>query len=164
MAAEPFIRPAAASDEAAVWAIIGPIIAAGETYALPRGWSAEEALAYWFEPGHAVFVAEVAGEVLGTFFIRANQPGGGAHVANAAFATAGHASGRGMARAMGRFALAEAKAQGFRAMQFNFVVSTNEAAVHLWGSLGFETLCRLPGAFHHPRLGDVDALVMFRRL
>ncbi len=164
MAVEPLIRPAAASDEAAVWAILGPVFAAGETYAVPRGWSADEGLAYWFEPGHAVFVAEVEGEVLGTFFIRANQEGGGAHVANAAFATAGHAAGRGIARSMGGFALAEARRQGFRAMQFNFVVSTNEAAVHLWQSLGFETLCRLPGAFHHPRLGFVDALVMFQPL
>lgn len=158
------IRPAAASDQDAVWAIIGPIIGAGETYALPRDWSREQALAYWFLPAHAVFVAEVAGEVLGSFYLQANQQGGGAHVANAGFATAAHATGRGIARGMGHLALAEAKARGFRAMQFNFVISTNAAAVHLWTSLGFETLCRLPGAFAHPTLGDVDALLMFRRL
>ncbi|MCB8874652.1 GNAT family N-acetyltransferase [Acidisoma silvae] len=158
------IRPAAASDQDAVWAIIGPIIAAGETYALPRDWSREQALAYWFLPVHAVFVAELAGEVLGSFYLQANQQGGGAHVANAGFATAGQATGRGIARAMGHFALAEAKARGFRAMQFNFVISTNAAAVHLWTSLGFETLCRLPGAFAHPAVGHVDALLMFRRL
>lgn len=164
MAAGIAIRPATAADGQAIWAIIGPIIAAGEVYALPRDWSAEQALAHWFMPAHAVFVAEVEGAVLGTFYIQANQLGGGAHVANAGFATAGQATGRGIARAMGHFALAEAKARGFRAMQFNFVVSTNAAAVHLWQSLGFETLCRLPEAFDHPRAGFVDALVMVRRL
>lgn len=158
------IRPATAADQPAIWAIIGPIIAAGETYALPRDWSGEQALAYWFLPAHAVFVAERDGAVLGTFYIQANQMGGGRHVANAGFATAAEATGRGIARAMGHVALAEAKARGFRAMQFNFVVSSNAAAVHLWTSLGFETLCRLPSAFDHPSLGFVDALVMFQRL
>jgi ribosomal protein S18 acetylase RimI-like enzyme len=164
MGVQPLIRPATAVDHAAVWAIIGPIIAAGETYALPRGWSAEQALGYWFLPSHEVFVAEEAGDVLGTFYLQANQQGGGARVANAGFATAAHASGRGIARAMGHFALVHARARGYRAMQFNFVVSSNVAAVHLWTSLGFETLCRLPEAFEHPRAGLVDALVMFRRL
>lgn len=162
--AQPAIRPATSADHQAVWAIIGPVIAAGEAYALPRDWSAEAALAYWFMPAHEVFVAEWEGEVLGTFYLQANQQGGGAHVANAGFATAVRATGRGIARAMGHFALAHAKARGFRAMQFNFVVSSNAAAVHLWTSLGFETLCRLPEAFAHPTLGLVDALVMFRRL
>lgn len=158
------IRPATEDDAAAIRAIILPIIAAGETYALPRDWSGAQALAYWFLPAHAVFVAEAEGEVLGTFYLQPNQQGGGGHVANAGFATAAHATGRGIARAMGRFALAEAKARGFRAMQFNFVVSTNAPAVHLWSSLGFETLCRLPAAFLHPHHGYVDALVMFQTL
>jgi ribosomal protein S18 acetylase RimI-like enzyme len=164
MAAGLTIRPAATSDRQAVWAIIGPIIAAGETYALPPDWSADQALAYWFMPAHEVFVAEADGEVLGTFYLQPNQQGGGAHVANAGFATAAQATGRGIARAMGRFALVHAKARGFRAMQFNFVISSNQPAVHLWTSLGFETLCRLPQAFDHPHLGLVDALVMFQTL
>ncbi|MCB8883497.1 GNAT family N-acetyltransferase [Acidisoma cellulosilytica] len=164
MAAGLIIRPAIASDDDAVWAIIGPIIAAGETYALPRDWSREQALAYWLMPDHAVFVAETDGEVLGTFYLQANKQGGGDHVANAGFATAARATGRGIARSMGRFALTHAKVLGFRAMQFNFVVSSNAAAVHLWTSLGFETLCRQPEAFAHPTLGYVDALLMFQRL
>lgn len=158
------IRPATAADHAAIGAILAPIIAAGETYALPRDWSRAEALAYWCAPHHAVFVAEAEGAVLGTFYLQPNQQGGGAHVANAGFATAPPAQGRGIARAMGGFALAEAASRGFRSMQFNFVISSNAAAVHLWTSLGFMTLCRLPGAFAHPRLGFVDALVMFRAL
>jgi ribosomal protein S18 acetylase RimI-like enzyme len=158
------IRPAEAEDADGIWAVIGPIIAAGEAYALPRQWSREQALAYWLAPPHVVFVAEAGGEILGSFYIQPNQQGGGAHVANAGFATAPAARGRGIARAMGELALREAKARGFRAMQFNFVVSSNGPAVHLWASLGFETLCRLPEAFAHPTLGHVDALVMFRRL
>jgi ribosomal protein S18 acetylase RimI-like enzyme len=159
------IRPAVGdADRDAVWSIIGPVIAEGETYALPRDWSRAEALAYWFAPGNAVFLAEVAGAVLGACYLKPNRFGGGGHIANAAFATAAAARGRGVARAMGEHILAQARAGGFRAMQFNFVVSSNAPAVHLWTSLGFETLCRVPEAFAHPTLGFVDALVMYRRL
>ncbi|MBW4022605.1 MAG: GNAT family N-acetyltransferase [Proteobacteria bacterium] len=158
------IRPATLEDCAAIWSIIGPIIAAGETYALPRNWSREEALAYWLAPEHEVFVAEAEGCVLGTCYLQPNKLGGGAHVANAGFATGEAARGRGIARAMGRHVLDHARARRFRAMQFNFVVGSNEPAVRLWTSLGFETLCRLPEAFDHPALGFVDALVMFRKL
>ena len=109
-------------------------------------------------------MAESGGEILGTYYLRANQPGGGAHVANCGFMTASAAAGRGVARAMCAHALAHARARGFRAMQFNFVVSTNERAVRLWRGLGFEIVGRLPGAFDHPVHGEVDALVMFQRL
>jgi ribosomal protein S18 acetylase RimI-like enzyme len=158
------IRPAAEADRETVWSIIAPVIAAGEAYALPRDWSMDEALGYWFGPDHEVFVAEEDGEALGCCYIQPNKLGGGAHVANAGFATAEWARGRGVARAMGVHVLDHARARGFRAMQFNFVIASNAAAVRLWTSLGFETLCRLPEAFDHPRLGFVDALVMFRRL
>lgn len=144
--------------------MIGPVIAAGETYALPRDLDRAAALAYWCDPAHAVFVAERAGAVLGTCFLRANQRGGGDHVANAGFATLAAAQGQGVARAMAGHALAEARARGFRAMQLNFVVSTNTRAVRLWQSLGFAVVGTLPAAFRHPALGEVDALIMFRRL
>jgi ribosomal protein S18 acetylase RimI-like enzyme len=159
-----FRAAVAEGDRDAVWSIIGPVIAAGEAYALPRDWSREEALAYWFAPDKEVFIVEEAGAVLGACYLMPNKLGGGAHVANAGFATAGWARGRGVARAMGGNILAQARARGFRAMQFNFVVSSNAPAVRLWQSLGFETLCRVPGGFDHPTLGYVDALVMFRRL
>jgi ribosomal protein S18 acetylase RimI-like enzyme len=124
----------------------------------------EEALAYWSAPGHEVFVAEENREILGTYYLRANQKGGGAHVANCGYMTAPWASGRGIARAMCAHSLDVAKTRGFRAMQFNFVVSSNERAVRLWQSCGFEIVGRLPEAFVHPTLGAVDALVMFRQL
>ncbi len=158
------IRPAVSGDDDALWAILEPTFRAGETYPIPRDVSREAALAYWRSPGHAVFVLEEDGEVLGTYFLQANQPGSGGHVANCGYVTAPAARGRGVARRMCEHSLEQARAMGFSAMQFNFVVSTNESAVKLWRSCGFKIVGRLPGAFEHPRLGFVDALVMFRRL
>jgi ribosomal protein S18 acetylase RimI-like enzyme len=158
------IRPAVESDNEAIWKILEPMLRAGETYTLPREMTREEALAYWFSPGHEVFVAEESGEALGTYFLRANQGGGGAHVANCGYVTGDWASGRGVARAMCEHSLERAKARGFTAIQYNFVVSCNERAVRLWQSLGFQIVGRLPGAFAHPKLGFVDALVMYRQL
>jgi len=159
------IRPAALSADADfVWAILEPTIRAGETYALPREMSREEALDYWFAPRHEVFVAEEDTDILGTYFLQPNQQGGGSHVANCGYVTAPSATGRGVARAMCAHSLDRARECGFTAMQFNFVVSTNERAVALWQTFGFEIVGRLPGAFHHPTAGFVDALVMYRIL
>ena len=158
------IRPASKDDAAAIWAILEPVIRAGETYALARDMREADALAYWLGADKEAFVAEAEGVVLGTYYLRANQAGGGAHVCNAGYMTSAAATGRGVARAMGLHSIDHAKARGFRAMQFNFVVSTNVRAVGLWQSLGFEVVGRLPGAFDHPVEGFVDALVMFRGL
>jgi ribosomal protein S18 acetylase RimI-like enzyme len=126
--------------------------------------SEEEARTYWFQSGNEVFVAESGGTIIGTYMMRANQQGGGSHVANCGYMTAPAARGQGIARAMCVHSLAHAKARGFHAMQFNFVVSSNAAAVTLWQSLGFKEVGRLPQAFRHPALGLVDALVMYRLL
>jgi ribosomal protein S18 acetylase RimI-like enzyme len=158
------VRPAQARDHDAIWAIIGPTIRGGETYALPRDMGRAAALSYWHSPGHEVFVAEEDGKVLGTYYMRANQQGGGSHVANCGYMTATEASGRGVARAMCAHSLAHARARGFRAVQFNFVVSSNERAIALWESFGFNIVGRLEQAFEHPRLGLVDAVVMYRLL
>src|SRR5215470_3198337 len=158
------IRLATKEDCDAIWAILEPMIRRGDTYTLPRDMSRDEALAYWFSPEKETFVWGENGEVIGTYFLKANQLGGGAHVANCGYVTSAAAQGRGIARAMCLHSLERAKERGFRAMQFNFVVSTNERAVKLWASLGFETVGRLPGAFEHPEKGFVDALVMYRNL
>lgn len=158
------LRPATAGDRDAIWAIIGPVIRSGETYAIDRDLSEAEALAYWFGADKAVFVAEEEGLVLGTYYLRANQRGGGAHVANCGYMTGADAAGRGVARAMAAHSFDTARARGFRAMQFNFVVDTNERAVRLWQSLGFDIVGRLPAVFDHPANGLVDALVMHRLL
>lgn len=157
------IRRADAHDHDAIWSILEPVIRAGETYTLPRDFSRQQALSYWFEAGHEVWVAEDAGEVAGTYFLRANQAGGGGHVANCGYVTARGLEGRGIARAMCAHSLDRARERGFRAMQFNFVVSTNQRAMRLWESFGFEIVGCLPGAFEHPTLGFVDAFVMYLR-
>jgi L-amino acid N-acyltransferase YncA len=158
------IRVALRADHRAIWEILEPMIRAGETYPLPRDMDRHDALDYWFAPGHAAFVAEEDGRVLGTYYLRPNQQGGGAHVANCGYVTARAAEGRGVGRAMCEDSLARARARGFRAMQFNFVVSTNQRAVQLWQTCGFEIVGRLPSAFNHPTRGHVDALVMFRTI
>jgi len=158
------IRPAQTNDAAAIWRIIGPTIRAGETYALNRDMPEQDALAYWRGEDHDTFVAEDAGDIVGTYFLRPNQAGGGRHICNCGYMTRADAGGRGIARAMCQHSLDHARQRGYRGMQFNFVVSSNTRAVALWTSLGFEIVGRLPQAFLHPSLGYVDALVMFRPL
>jgi len=158
------IRIAQPDDADSIWSILEPTIRAGETYTLPRAMPRQEALEYWFAPQHEVFVAQADAQALGTYFLQPNQLGGGSHVANCGYVTAPWATGRGVARAMCANSLERARERGFTAMQFNFVVSTNDRAVALWRSFGFEIVGRLPGAFHHPTAGFVDAFVMYRSL
>ena len=160
------IRPARTEDSSAILAIITPVIRAGETYALDPAMSEAQMLAYWTGVDRETFVCEhpQTGAVTGTYYLRANQAGGGSHVANCGFMVSAQARGRGIARSMCLHAMEMARLHGFAAMQFNFVVSTNTGAVKLWQSLGFGIVGALPGAFRHPAHGDVDALVMFRTL
>jgi ribosomal protein S18 acetylase RimI-like enzyme len=161
------IRPAQPADALGIWGIIEPVIRAGETYALPREMSRDEALAYWMGADCETFVAEEEGRLLGTYYLRPNSLGGGAHVANCDYVTAGDAARRGIGASMCEHSLQRARERGFRAMQFNqfnLVVSTNEHAVRLWQRLGFQVVGTLPGAFCHPTHGDVDALVMYRKI
>ncbi len=157
-------RPATARDRSGIWHILQPIIRAGETYTLERNMNEEQALDYWFSQSHQVFVAVCGIKISGTFYLRPNQGGGGAHVANAGFAVDPAFRRRGIARAMAIHALEQAERAGFTAMQFNFVIASNMGAIKLWHQLGFATVGRLPGAFDHPRLGLVDALVMYKTL
>ena|SRR6185437_4127415 len=161
------IRPATPADDDSIWAALEPTFRAGETYPIPRDISRADALAYWRTPGHAVFVAQdnnAGGKVAGTYYLRANQRGGGAHVCNCGYIVAPGETGRGVARAMCEHSLGLARERGFTAMQFNFVVASNERAVRLWQSCGFNVVGTLPGVFRHPRRGPVDALVMIRTL
>jgi ribosomal protein S18 acetylase RimI-like enzyme len=158
------IRPATPSDRSAIWRIIGPTIRAGETYALDPDLGEDEALAYWLGPDRETFVAEDQGVLIGTYYIKANQAGGGRHVCNCGYMVDPAAGGKGVARRMHEHSLAHARERGFRAMQFNFVISSNARAVKLWTSVGFDVVGRLPGAFLHPSEGYVDALVMYRTL
>ncbi|HVX80769.1 MAG TPA: GNAT family N-acetyltransferase [Devosiaceae bacterium] len=158
------IRPAEPDEWPKIWAMLEPAMREGETLALPRDGSEADGRAYWASPEKRNFLAVEGDAVLGSSYIRANQQGGGAHVANCGYLTSPAARGRGVARALCAHSIDWCRAQGFKAIQFNFVVSTNEPAVHLWHSFGFEVLARLPGAFLHPRHGYVDALVMWKSL
>ena len=158
------IRPATPGDAAAIAAIILPTIRAGTTYTLDRDMTEADALAYWMGADKQTFVAERSGTVLGTYYIRPNQAGGGRHVCNCGYMTDATATGRGIASGMCEHSLAHARSSGYRAMQFNFVVSTNERAVCLWQRLGFAIVGRLTEAFRHPEFGYVDAFVMYRTL
>ena len=158
------IRAATDTDRDAIWSIFQEILAAGDTYAFDPKMSREEALAYWFGADTHAYVAAEDGRVVGTYILRPNQLGPGSHVANAAFMVASDAQSSGVGRRMAEHCLGEARRMGFRAMQFNFVVSTNTPAIHLWQKLGFKIVGTLPGAFRHPEKGDVDVYVMFRSL
>jgi ribosomal protein S18 acetylase RimI-like enzyme len=158
------IRPAAQFDDDAIWRVIEPVFRAGETYPLPGDISRDDAFAYWRASGNEVFVAEDGGWIVGTYYLRANNRGGGSHVANCGYIVAANASRRGVARAMCVHSLERARGRGFTAMQFNFVISSNERAVRLWQDCGFAIVGTLPGAFAHPIRGLVDAYVMYRSL
>ncbi len=144
--------------------LLEPVFRAGDTYAIEPDIGRDEAVAYWTAPPKRAFLAERDGEPLGTYYLTPNQRGGGAHVANAGFVTAPEARGLGLARMMLHHAEAEARKAGFRSMQFNFVVATNAAALHIWATEGYEEVGRLPRAFRHPGEGTVDALVLFKDL
>jgi L-amino acid N-acyltransferase YncA len=158
------IRPATETDHGIIWKIFHEVVATGDTYAFDPKISRDDALAYWFRADTHTYVAEKDREIVGTYTLRPNQAGGGAHVANAAFLVAANARGQGIGRAMAQHSLSEARRLGFRAMQFNFVVSTNESAMRLWQQLKFKIVGTLPGAFRHPTKGYVDVYVMFRSL
>jgi ribosomal protein S18 acetylase RimI-like enzyme len=157
------IRPATERDCDAIWNIFREVVAAGDTYALDPNISRKDALAYWFAPGSQAYVAELPPiGIAGTYILRPNQSGGGSHVANAGFMVSASARGRGIGRAMAEHCLIEARRLGFRAMQFNYVISTNTAAIRLWQDLGFKIVGTLAGAFRHPAKGYVDVYVMYR--
>ncbi|MCC4242584.1 MULTISPECIES: GNAT family N-acetyltransferase [Thalassospira] len=158
------IRLATEQDIPAILDIVAPTLRSGETYAIDSDLSDDDVIKYWMAPDKVTLVAEEDGNVVGTYYIRQNQGGGGSHVCNCGYMTSPKASGRGIARRMCEDSLVRAKELGYRAMQFNFVIASNAAAVHLWPKLGFEIVGRLPGAFMHPTLGETDALVMYRKL
>ncbi len=159
------ILRAGARDHDAIWSLIGPVIRAGCTYALPRAMRRETALTYWLGPDKTTFIARLPDDTaVGTYYLRVNQPGGGGHVCNCGYVTSEAARGQGVGARMGRHSIDEARAQGFRAMQFNGVVASNVGAVGLWRKLGFAIVGTVPDAFHHPDLGYVDTHIMYRSL
>jgi len=158
------IREITAGEFGLLWPIFRDVVAAGDTYSYPPDISFEEARRLWTDGDARCFVAELDGACVGGYLLHANQPGLGNHVANAGYMIAPAFRGRGMAGALCEHSLQQARAAGFLAMQFNFVASTNAAAIHLWRKHGFEIVGRVPKAFRHARDGLVDVLVMHRFL
>jgi L-amino acid N-acyltransferase YncA len=158
------IRPATQADASDIWRIFQAVVAPGDTYAFSADTSERDAVAYFLGPAITSFVAEDEGRVIGMYKLIPNRTGRGSHVANASFMVDPSAQGRGAGKAMGKHCLDEARRQGYEAMQFNFVVSTNTAGVTLWKKLGFAIIGTLPKAFQHATLGRVDAYVMHRFL
>ena len=158
------ITPATSADEERIWALLQPVFSAGDTYAVDPLIDRDAAIAYWMEADKTAFILRVEGQAVGTYYIRPNQPGAGAHICNCGFITAPSARGKGIARRMLDHALIEAKQQGYRAMQFNFVLASNQRALAIWQRNGFATIGRIPQAFLHPKQGYVDALILHRSL
>jgi len=162
--AETLIRPAREDDFAVLWPILRAVIRAGETYAIDRDITREAAFDLWMKTPHATYVAERDGAILGTYYIKANFAGGAAHVCNCGYMVAPAARGQGIAAKMCAHSQDAARALGYRAMQFNIVLESNQGAIHLWQKLGFETVGRLPQVFDHPKLGLIEARVMYKWL
>jgi len=158
------IRPFHESDWNAVWPLLRATFATGDTYSFAPDIPERDARRAWIEVPAATFVALDDGRLVGTYFIKPNQPGLGDHVCNCGYVVDASARGKGIAARLCEHSQQWAVSHGFRAMQFNFVVATNERAVRLWQRLGFEIVGRLPGAFRHRERGFVDALVMFKTL
>ena len=158
------IRKATLKDSNEIWNIIKEVIATGDTYVFNPNSSKEKMLEYWFAKNKHTYVALFNKEIAGTFIITNNQPDLGSHVANASYMTAPDATGKGIGKAMGIFSLEEAKKIGYKAMQFNIVVKSNERAVQLWKKLGFEIIGEIPEAFNHKEKGLTNAYIMYKKL
>lgn len=158
------VRKVTDSDKPAIWRIIKAVIAGGDTYVYPPDSTEDEMMAYWFASEKHNYVGVLHGVVVGTFWLKANQPGLGSHVANAAYMVSPDAHGKGIGKQMALWSLDEARRLGFKAMQFNFVVKSNEVAVRLWQSIGFEIIGEIPDAFDHHRDGFTNAYIMYRKL
>ena len=158
------IRAARVDDFDLIWPLLRDVFRAGDTYAVDPGISKEDACAYWVTQARMTFVAENENEIVGTYYIKTNQPGGGAHICNCGYIVSPNARGQGIAEVLCKHSLNEARRLGYQAMQFNFVLASNDGALRLWHRLGFETVGTIPDAFAHPQLGLVDAYVMYRRI
>ena len=158
------LRLATPADRDAIWDLLRPVFRAGDTYAVARDITRDAALALWCDTPAATYVATNGDTILGTYYIKTNQQGGGAHVCNCGYITAVAARGRGLATLMCDHSQDRACALGYRAMQYNLVLASNIGALRLWQRLGFIVVGTMPAAFDHPALGMVDGHVLYKAL
>lgn len=156
------IREANAEDFDQIWPFFHAIVSAGTTYGYPTDITKHEAIDIWMTLPEKTYVAEDNGDIVGSYYLKTNKPGPGSHVCNCGYMVSDKARGKGVATSMCEHSQEQAKQLGYRAMQFNFVTSTNTGAIRLWEKLGYEKVGRLPGAFKHPQEGYVDAFVMYK--
>lgn len=158
------LRKAKPEDYSGIWKVLEPIIREGTTYVFSSDSSETKMMEYWLAEDKQTYVAELEEEIVGTFYLKANQPDRGSHVVNAGYMVSSEAAGQGIGKAMAEFSFVEAKRLGFGAMQFNYVVKTNTVAVNLWKKLGFQVVGEIPEAFDHPVFGLTNVYVMHRKL
>jgi len=158
------IRAARADDFDHIWPLLRDVFRAGDTYAVDPNITKAAACDYWMTQARACYVAESDDGIVGTYYIKTNQPGGGAHICNCGYIVSADARGQGIAAALCDHSQDQARRLGYHAMQFNFVLASNSGAVRLWHRLGFETVGKIPDAFMHPQMGLVSAFVMYKRL
>jgi len=158
------LRPFCEHDWAMVWQIISPILKEGETYTFDPDSTEEEAYKLWITLPKQTFVAVQDNTIIGTYYIKPNQPALGSHICNCGYMIHAAHRGKGVARSLCQHSLTQAKAMGFRGMQFNAVVSTNHIAVNLWLNMGFKKIGIVPEGFYSHTQGYVDSYIMFKRL
>jgi ribosomal protein S18 acetylase RimI-like enzyme len=158
------IRGIEQKDADAIWEIAHEVVKTGDTWVISPDTTKTEMLAYWLDAKKYTYVAEIEGKVVGMFFMTDNQKGLGSHIANAGYMVHPNLQIKGIGRKMGEFSLIEAQRLGYKAMQFNVVVKTNEKAIYLWQSLGFQIIGEIPEAFQHSQLGLVNAYIMYKKL
>jgi ribosomal protein S18 acetylase RimI-like enzyme len=158
------IRESNTEDHDDVWSIIKSVIAGGDTYVFDPNSTREKMIKFWFAPDKHTYVATDNNKIVGSFFIKDNQPDLGSHIANAGYMTSPEARGKGIGKAMGEFSLVEARRIGYKAMQFNIVIASNTAAVALWKKIGFDIIGEIPEAFNHKKLGITNAYIMYCKL
>lgn len=158
------LRKAKSEDYSGIWKVLEPVIREGTTYVFSPDSSEKKMMDYWLADDKHTYVAELEGEIVGTFYLKANQPDRGSHVVNAGYMVSPKSAGKGIGKAMAEFSFEEAKQLGFTAMQFNYVVKSNTSAVALWKKMGFEIVGEIPEAFDHPVFGPTNVFVMYRKL
>ena len=158
------ITTATPADFDEIWKIFQPILQAGGTYVYSPDTSKDEAFSIWFDESYDTYIAKLDDEIVGAYVIRPGHRDLGSHIANAAYIVADKHRGKGFGRNLGEHSIEQARRLGYKALQFNYVVSSNKVAIELWRKLGFSIVGTIPAAYNHPELGYIDIHIMHRKI